>query len=139
MSLDIILIQFQNSLVLFFDEMIELFPKEADFIKIRIFLKDQVDIQIVMDTFTYSINRTDNNDHTIKAMIKERNYLHIIDNPVFSDNFSKEKIIYYKKLWNSFYNEDKKMVWKWLDSFVGICDKYNKLRNNNNSTNLTST
>jgi hypothetical protein len=114
--------------------MIELFPKEADFIKVRIFLKDQIDIQTVMDTFTYSINRTDNYDHNIKSMIKERNYLHIIDNPVFSENFSKEKIIYYKKLWNSFYSEDKKMVWKWLDSFVGICDKYNKIRNTTTPT-----
>jgi len=132
MSSEIILIQFQNSLTSFFDEMIELFPKEPDFIKIRIFIKDQIEIQEVMDIFTYNINRVDanNNDETIKKMIKERNEIDIMESPIISELIPKDKIIYYKKFWNSpkFFSEDKKIIWKWLDSFVGISEKYNKLK-----------
>jgi hypothetical protein len=127
---EIMLTLLKNSLISFFDEMIEIFPKEPDFIKIRIFLKDQVEIQTVMDIFTYTINRTDNNNETLKNMIKDRNDVYIMDSHIISENFSKDKIIYYKKFWNSpmFVNEDKKIVWKWLDSFVSISEKYNKLK-----------
>ena len=127
---ELILFQFQNSLISFFDEMIDLFPKEPDFVKIRIFLKDQIEIQEVMDTFTYTINRTDQNNETLKKMIKDRNDVYIMDSSVIAEHFTKEKIIYFKKFWNSpqFINEDKTMVWKWLDSFVCISDKYNKLK-----------
>ena len=128
---DLILTQLQNSLTSFFDEMIDLFPKEADFIKIRIFLKDQVDIQTVMEVFTYNLNRTDvNHEMTLKKMIKDRNDFDILESPIFLEYFSKEKIIYYKKFWNSpsLFTEDKKMVWKWLDSFVGISERYIKTK-----------
>lgn len=132
---DLILTQFQNSLTAFFDEMIELFPREADFIKIRIYLKDQVDIHEAMDVFTYNLNRFDssgdNNNNTLKNMIKERDDRSIMDCVFLTEYFSRDKINYYKKFWNSpsqFPAEDKKMIWKWLDSFVGISDKYNKLK-----------
>lgn len=130
MSSEIILLQFQNSLTSFFDEMIELYPKEPDFIKIRIFIKDQIEIQEVMDIFTYNINRTTETTETIKKMIKERNEIDIMESPIISELFPKDKILYYKKFWNSHkvFSEDKKIIWKWLDSFVGISEKYNKLK-----------
>lgn len=132
---DILLTQFQNSLTAFFDEMIELFPREADFIKIRIFLKDQVDIQDAIDLFTYNLNRVDTsgdtNNNTLKTMIKDRDDRSIMDCVFLTEYFSREKINYYKKFWNSptqFPAEDKQMVWKWVDSFVEISDKYNKMK-----------
>ena len=131
MSSEIILLQFQNSLTSFFDEMIELFPKEPDFIKIRIFIKDQIEIQEVMDIFTYNIIRTSTeSNETIKKMIKERNEIDIMESPIITELFPKDKILYYKKFWNSpkVFIEDKKIIWKWLDSFVGISEKYNKLK-----------
>ena len=129
MSSELILLQFQNSLISFFDEMIELFPKEPDFIKIRIFLKDQIEIHEVMEIFTYNINRTESN--TLKTMIKDRDEISIMESPIISELFPKDKITFYRKFWNSpnFFKEDKKMVWKWLDSFVGISEKYNKIKN----------
>jgi hypothetical protein len=127
---ELILLQLQKSLISFFDEMIELFPKEPDFIKIRIYLKDQVEIQDVMDVFTYNITRTDMNNETVKKMIKERDDIAIMESPILTEYFTKDKINYYKKFWNSphFVTDDKKMVWKWLDSFVGISERYNKLK-----------
>ena len=50
-----ILIQFKNSLVSFIDELIEAFPQEPDLIILRIFLKDQVPVQDVMNKFIHTI------------------------------------------------------------------------------------
>lgn len=127
MSSETILLQFHSSLVTFLDELIKLFPDEEDFIRLRIYLKDQISIQIVMDNFIYALNR-DNN--IMKTFIKDRNISGIMDNCVVTDNLNREKIIYFKKLWYSprFFNEDRKMIWKWIDSFVGISDKYSKIK-----------
>lgn len=89
---ELILLQLQNSLIAFFDEMIELFPKEPDFIKIRIFLKDQVEIQDVMDVFTYNITRTDMNNETIKKMIKERDDIAIMESPIIAEYLQKTRL-----------------------------------------------
>jgi len=119
-----ILNQFKNSLTSFFDELIELFPHEADLIMIRIFLKDQINIKDVMDIFYYNLNK---NDQELKKMIKEKNESFFLENSLF-DNFSKGKVLHFKQLWNSpvLDKENKSMVWKWVDSFVLISEKYNK-------------
>jgi hypothetical protein len=42
MSEVLILQEFKNNLISFFDELIDLFPTEPDLVIIRIFLKDQI-------------------------------------------------------------------------------------------------
>ena len=127
MSSDSILLQFHNSIVTFLDELIKLFPDEEDFIRLRIYLKDQVSIQTVMDLFIYSLNR---DNMSMKTLIKERKISEIMDHCVVTENLNRDRIIYFKQLWYSprFYNEDRKMIWKWLDSFIGISDKYSKIK-----------
>ena len=127
MSSDSILLQFHNSIVTFLDELIKLVPDEEDFIRLRIYLKDQVSIQTVMDLFIYSLNR---DNMSMKTLIKERKISEIMDHCVVTENLNRDRIIYFKKLWYSprFYNEDRKMIWKWLDSFIGISDKYSKIK-----------
>ena len=138
MSSETILLQFHSSLVTFLDELIKLFPDEEDFIRLRIYLKDQISIQIVMDNFIYALNRDSN---IMKTFIKDRNISGIMDNCVVTDNLNREKIIYFKKLWYSprFYNEDRKMIWKWIDSFVGISDKYSKIKSIPSSQQMSDT
>ena len=55
-----VLSEFKNGLISFFDELIDQFPKEGDLIMIRIFLKDQIPIEQVMNTFNNSINKDNN-------------------------------------------------------------------------------
>lgn len=119
-----ILNQFKNSLTSFFDELIELFPREADLIMIRIFLKDQINIKDVMDVFYYNLNK---NEQELKKMIKDKNESFFLENSLF-DYFGKSKVLHFKHLWNSplLDEENKIMVWKWVDSFVLMSEKYNK-------------
>jgi len=124
-----VLSEFKNGLISFFDELIDQFPKEGDLIMIRIFLKDQIPIEQVMNTFNNSINK-DNNK--LRKMVKDRNELFFLENNnVFDESVSKSKIVHFKKLWRSgrLDNDDKEVVWKWLDSFIYLGDKYLKIKN----------
>jgi hypothetical protein len=60
-----ILLEFKNSLVTFFDELIDQFPEEGDLIMVRIFLKDQMPIENVMTIF---INNLYKDDQRLKKM-----------------------------------------------------------------------
>ena len=124
-----VLYEFKNGLISFFDELIDQFPKEGDLIMIRIFLKDQIPIEQVMNTFNNSINKENNK---LRKMVKERNELFFLENNVFDESVSKNKILHFKKLWRSgrLDDDDKEVVWKWLDSFIYLGDKYLKIKNN---------
>ena len=122
-----VLSEFKNGLISFFDELIDQFPKEGDLVMIRIFLKDQIPIEEVMNTFNNSINK---DNSKLKKMIKERNELFFLENNVFDESVSKNKILHFKKLWRSgsLDRDDKEVVWKWLDSFVYLGDKFLKIK-----------
>lgn len=121
-----ILIQFKNSLVSFIDELIESFPQEADLIILRIFLKDQIPIEDVMKKFIYIINK---DDQSIKKQIKERNENVLLKSEIF-DSIAKSKSINFEKLWKSdnLDDDERNTVWKWIDSFVILSDRYSKTK-----------
>jgi hypothetical protein len=124
MNVDIqILQQFKKQLISFFDELISQFPEEADLVLIRIFLNDQMPIKDVMDVFIRKIN---GESSTIREMIKNRNESFFIENNSVFQEISKMKVNHFKKLWMSgrLDAEDKKIVWKWVDSFLYLSDKY---------------
>ena len=119
-----ILIQFKNSLVSFIDELIEAFPQEPDLIILRIFLKDQVPVQDVMNKFIHTINK---DDQQIKKDIEQRNETVFLKNDIF-EAISKSKSINFSKLWrsNSLDDEERKIIWKWIDSFILLSERYAK-------------
>ena len=124
-----ILIQFKNSLVSFIDELIEAFPNEADLIILRIFLKDQILIEDVMNKFIHIINKE---DQKIKTYIKERNESVLLENDIFQ-SISKTKAINFQKLWRSdtLDDDEKNAVWRWIDSFVMLADRFGKIKSTN--------
>ena len=124
MSENKILIQFKNSLVSFIDELIEAFPQEPDLIILRIFLKDQVPVQDVMNKFIHTINK---DDQQIKKDIEQRNETVFLKNDIF-EAISKSKSINFSKLWrsNTLDDEERKIIWKWIDSFILLSERYAK-------------
>lgn len=122
-----ILSEFKNGLITFFDELIDQFPSEGDLIMIRIFLKDQIPISDVMDIF---INNLYKDGQLFKKMIKERNEIFFLEHNIF-DSISKTKYTHFKRLWRSgrLDDDDKEIIWKWIDSFVYLADKYIKVKN----------
>jgi len=124
MSETLILQEFKNNLITFFDELIDQFPTEADLVIIRIFLKDQIPIEEVINIFINTINK---DGQRFKKMIKDRNEIFFLESNIF-DSISKTKVVHFKKLWrsDSLDDDDKKIIWKWIDSFVYLGEKYIK-------------
>ena len=123
-----VLAEFKNGLISFFDELVDQFPYEGDLIMFRIFLKDQIPIEDVMIIFVNNIYK---DDGKLKKMIKDRNELFFLENNVFG-SLSKNKVMHFQKLWRSgnLDQEDKNVIWLWVDSFVYLGDKYIKLKGN---------
>lgn len=120
-----ILTEFKTQLIAFFDELIGQFPQEGDLVVVRLFLANQIPIQDVMNVFNYKINK---NDQELRKMVKERNEIFFLEHSLF-DNLGKEKINHFKKLWRSglLDNEDKLVIWNWVDAFIYLGDKYTKV------------
>jgi hypothetical protein len=121
-----VLKEFKNSLISFFDELIEQFPAEADLVMIRIFLKDQIPIEEVLNIFIYNLNK---DNQKLKLMIKDRDESAFLDNNIF-ESLNKNKINHFKNLWRSgtLDTDDKNIIFKWMDSFIYLADKYNKIK-----------
>lgn len=121
MSNLIILDQFKKQLISFFDELISQFPEAAELVILRILFKDQIPIEEVMKRFVYKLV-------AVRDLIKNRDEIFFLENNTFFSFTSKENINSLKKLWrsNKMDEEDKLTVWKWMDSFVYLADKYAK-------------
>ena len=112
--------KFQKNLVRFFDELIEMFPNEKDFILIRILVKDQIPSTQIMSYFEMVMRNKE-----IISSIERRDDTFILSNVLFS------KIInstVFKNLWEKHLdNDDKEMIWSWVDSFKLMTTEYMKL------------
>ena len=114
--------KFQKSLVTFFDELVEMFPNEKDFILIRILVKDQIPSTQIMNYFEMvMINKE------IVSSIESRDENFILSNVLFS-KISRSDV--FKNLWlTRLDNDDKQMIWDWVDSFKTMTTQYMKLNN----------
>ena len=114
--------KFQKSLVSFFDELVEMFPNEKDFILIRILVKDQIPSTQIMSYFEMAMLNKE-----IISSIERRDDDFILSNVLFS-KISKSDV--FKNLWEKrLDNDDKEMIWDWVDMFKSITTQYMKLNN----------
>jgi hypothetical protein len=118
----ILLEKFQKNLVRFFDELIEMFPNEKDFILIRILVKDQIPSTQIMSYFEMVMMNKE-----IIDSIERRDDTFILSNVLFS-KISKSDV--FKNLWEKHLDsDDKEMIWSWVDSFKTMTTQYMKLNN----------
>lgn len=117
-----VLLEFKRQILSFLDELISQFPQEGDLVVMRLFFSNQVAIKDAMDNFIFKINT---NDQKIRKMIKERNEEFFLNHSIF-DDFSKDKVTHFKKLWLSekLDDDDKHIIWNWFDAFIFLGDKY---------------
>jgi hypothetical protein len=123
-----ILKDFKKHLLNFIDELISQFPQEGDLVILRVFIDNQVQIKNIMDGFIFKINT---NDNQLRNMISKRNEMFFIEHDVFTSvgNVNPDKIRYFKKIWlsGSLDNDDKQIIWEWIDLFVHLSNQYVKL------------
>ena len=124
-----ILKQFKTSLISFLDELIGQFPSEGDLVIFRIFLKDRVPIENIINYFALRVI-------PLKQMIIDRNedfFLNKCDLFESVNLANKGKVNRFKMLWRSEYldDDDKRVVWEWFDSFIFLTEKYQKCKSKN--------
>lgn len=119
-----ILIEYKKQIVTFLDELISQFPHEGDLIILRLFISNQIPIKDAMDKFIHKINK---NDGELRKYVKERNETFFLEHSVF-DYLGKDKISHFKRLWRSdqLDDDDKNIIWNWIDAFIYLGDKYTK-------------
>jgi hypothetical protein len=114
-----ILIQLKTQLVNFFDELIETFPNEPDFVIFRIFIKDRIPI---VDAMAYIANKL----VPLQDMVKRQDANFFLQNNILFEKLDKNKVNHFKQMWLSenLDDDDKKVIWKWFASFIYLANKY---------------
>ena len=118
-----ILSEFKTQITTFFDELIAQFPQEGDLVVMRLFISTQLPIEDTLNKFIYEI--TTNNGEKRQA-VKERNELFFLKCETTNETSEKYKLSHFKKLWRSgqLDDEDKRVIWQWIDTFIFLADKY---------------
>lgn len=114
---------FRDQLVKFLDELIEQFPYEGDFVIIRIFIKDQLPMVDVIGRFIRDLL-------PLKDQVQKRDADFFIQNSLLytGASLAEEKVNHFKNLWLSskLDENDRNIIWMWMDLFISIADKYFK-------------
>lgn len=124
-----ILIKFKNILVLFIDELIEQFPYDSDLILCRIYIKDQIPIEHIMKLFVTHF-------YPQKKLIEEKNEVFFLEGTQTFFEKLKLKTNVFKKIWlsDTIDDEDRTVIWEWVNSLLVLVDKYDKLNKPENAT-----
>lgn len=118
-----LLASLKRELVSFLDELIESFPNESDFVISRIFVKDQIPIKDIM---MYVVTKL----CPLYDQIKNRDEKFFLENNVLFEGFDNTgKVNHFRNLWLSpnVDNDDREVIWKWVDSLVTIAIRYKAL------------
>jgi hypothetical protein len=116
-----ILSEFQSNCVDFVDELIELFPAEADLIFLRILIKDSVPPEKIMNGIIKDIL-------PYKDYIKQRDdnfFLKLAETSIPPDRANRIRILWRSSVLD---DQDRQVIWKWIDSFVAFADHYQALK-----------
>jgi hypothetical protein len=122
---------FKIQVIGFLDSLIERFPHEEDFVHYRIFLNDIIPIKDILGQFIFSSSgeetrsRIKNRDESLFNVTSKPPVI-ILNNPLITGEAVAGKITKFKELWKNggLDKDDKETIWRWLDAFVVVADKY---------------
>lgn len=117
--------EFRSHLVKFLDELIEQFPKESNFVIMRIFIKDQVPVSDVIGRFIRDIL-------PYREQARSRDDQFFIEHPLLymsSKDINKvgqSNVDHFTQLWMSdaLDETDRQVIWDWVDIFMEFGHKY---------------
>lgn len=115
---------FKNQIINFLDELIQQFPNQAEFVIIRVFVKDQIPLADVLGRFIKEC--LDFHDQIKQKDEKFFLESDIIVNALGGNQMGLDVMDKLRELWRSesLDQEDRDMVWRWLDLFFNIAQKY---------------
>lgn len=119
-----LLIKFKHTVVSLIDEIIEQFPRDSDLILCRLYIKDQIPTENLMDIF-------------IKYFLPQKQSILDKEDSFFTEG-TRDFFIQlnlknnlFEKIWKSnvLDEDDRTIIWDWMETIVIIVDKYNNLEN----------
>lgn len=119
-----LLIKFKNVLLEFIDELVQQFPNDSDIIMCRIFIKDQIPTQTIMDKFIkYFIPHND-------LIMNQDPLFFTVGTSDFCASLNLNTNIF-EKIWYSgtLDDEDQQVIWHWITSLYKMVVKYNSMQN----------
>jgi len=116
--------EFQTQLIRFMDELIEQFPAVSDFVIYRIFLENQISPFDLIGKFIRDLL-------PLKEKVDLRDEKFFIENTFIytKGQVNDNKVDFFTKLWMSgdLDEQDRDVIWKWMDVFLQIAGKYKTL------------
>ena len=121
-----ILIQLRSQLVSFFDELIESYPSETEFVVYRIFICDQLPI---LDVMQYIVDKL----VPLEEQVKQKDEKFFLNNNILFENLGdkgKNKLNHFKNIWlsDNTDNEDREILWKWFSTFIYLAKAYSSCK-----------
>jgi hypothetical protein len=105
-----------KTLVAFLDELIDMFPKEGDFVALRIMIKDQIPVTSIVNHFRGVLLPE-------KESVKQRDVSFFNKNILFPSQLGDSQTKKFKALFFNLDKEDQQAIWKWMDAFVALTEK----------------
>ena len=109
-----VLREFKKNLIILMDELIEQLPQEPDIV---------ICIADVMGYFIMKIL-------PLKAYVKRRDDRFFLQHNILFGKLDKNKVNHFKSLWTSsaLDEDDREVIWRWFESFIMLCEKYQKCK-----------
>lgn len=107
----------KHMIIEFMDELIDIFPLEADILFSRMLIK-QSDSDKIWLEFQKSL-------YVHKQQIKDRNDGFFLEHTI-DDLIPIEKVTHFKNLWKRIDQENKTIVFEWLDCFIEFVEQNDK-------------
>lgn len=119
---DVLQEKFKENLLEFFSELVIQFPKEADFILLRIILKE-MSADVLINHFIKDILH-------LKDKVKQRDSTFFLENRLLylDANIDENKTNHFKELWQKdIDDEDRDTIWEWFDVLINISEEYTRV------------
>lgn len=116
---------FKRSVLDFLDELIKQFPSiSGDFVIARLIVKDQMDIRDLINTINITLLK---NDGVVRRMISDKNEHFFLSDQTMFGSLNPDRVARFRDIWRSkLDNQDKETIWKWMNVFVTLIDRYVK-------------
>jgi len=115
---------FKDQIIKFLDELVQQFPHDAEFVIIRVFVKDQIPLGDVLGRFIKEcLPYSQYIDAENEAFFLESD---IIVNALGGSKIGEQVMEKLKDLWRSdrLDKDDRTMIWTWLKLFFKLAHKY---------------
>jgi hypothetical protein len=110
---------FKENYILFIDDLLSIFPDDKDLNILKVLFVNQISTENIAQQFSMKVLPFEN-------MIKNRDEKYFLEDDKIYREVKTEAVDKFKNIWKTgnIDKENKEMIWRWLDQFVILINKY---------------